>query len=126
MRCMTNPTPPAATFPTWARLALGLLVGLLGYLVAGELRVDEDLRAAITALTLLLASAGIVPPTIRDLPPLSPTTRFVLTAFVTALAYIVNVIDASDLDPTARGLIVAALALAASLGIVPPQTGRTR
>lgn len=106
-------------FPTWARFALGLLVALLGYLVGGELHVSEELRGAIAALTILLASAGIVPPGARDLPALSPQVRFLLTAVVTAGAYVVNTLG--TVDPTLRGVIVAALALASSIGIVPPQ-----
>lgn len=107
------------TFPRWARIGLGLLVALLGYLVAGELHVSEELRGAIAALTLLLASSGIVPPTPGDLPNLSPQLRFVLTALVTAGGYVVNTVG--SVDPTVRGVIVAVLALVASIGIVPPQ-----
>lgn len=106
-------------FSPAVRLALGLIVGLLGYLVAGELHVDEELRGAIAALTALLASVGIVPPKPGDLPRLSPQVSFLLTAAATAGAYLVNTVG--TIDPTVRGIVVAALALAASVGIVPPQ-----
>lgn len=108
-------------FPAWARLALGLLVAGLGYLVAGELHVAEELRGGIAAITLLLASVGVVPPNPADLPKLSPQLRFLLTALVTAAAYVVNTLS---IDPTPRGLLVAVLALAASVGIVPPMVQR--
>lgn len=109
-------------FPAWARITLGLIVALLGYLVAGELHVDQELRGAIAALTALLASVGIVPPKPGELPTLSPQLGFLLTAVATAGAYVVNTVG--DVDPTVRGLIVAALALAASVGIVPPMAAR--
>jgi hypothetical protein len=105
-------------FTPAVRLALGLLVALLGYLVAGELHVSEELRGGIAALTLLLASVGVVPPKPGDVPKLSPQVRFLLTALATAGAYVVNTLG--DIDPTLRGLVVAALALGASVGIVPP------
>lgn len=106
-------------FSASARLVLGLIVAGLGYLVAGELHVAEELRGAIAALALLLASVGVVPPKPGDLPALSPQVRFGLTAVATGGAYVVNTIG--DVEPTVRGVIVAALALAASVGIVPPQ-----
>jgi hypothetical protein len=111
-------------FKPAVRIGLGLLVGFLGYLVAGELHVDEQLRGAIAALVALLASVGIVPPKPGDLPSFSPSVRFMLTAVVTAAAYVVNV--AVSIDPTWRGLVVAALAVAGSVGIVPPQAAVVR
>ena len=114
--------PLPVVFPTWARIALGLVVAFLGYLVGGELAVSEELRGAITSITLLVASAGIVPPKPGDL-VISPTLRYALTTAVVAGGYVLNVVV--DIDPTVRGLIVAALALAASVGIVPPQAQTT-
>jgi hypothetical protein len=105
-------------FSPTARLLLGLLVAGLGYLVAGELHVSEELRGGIAALTALLASVGIIPPKPGEWPTLSPQLSFLLTGVATAGAYVVNTIG--DIDPTVRGLVVAALALAASVGIVPP------
>lgn len=105
-------------FSPTARLLLGLIVAFLGYLVAGELHVPEELRGAIAALAALLASVGIVPPKPGDLPTLSPQLSFLFTGVATAGAYVVNTIG--DIDPTVRGLVVAALALGASVGIVPP------
>jgi hypothetical protein len=113
-----TPTREPVKFPDWARLVLSLVVAFLGYLVAGELPVSEELRGAISALTLFLASAGIVPPTLESLPKLSPQLRLVLTGLVSAGAYALSIVN---LDPTVRGVIVAALALAASRGILPPQ-----
>lgn len=107
-------------FSPAVRLVLGLLVAGLGYLVAGELlHVSEELRGAIATLTVVLASVGVVPPKPGDLPVLSPQLRFVLVAIVAAAAYVVNVVV--TVDPTLRGIIVALLALAGSVGIVPPQ-----
>lgn len=111
-------------FPKWARLVLGLVIAGLSYLISGELlHVSEELRGAIAALTMLFASAGVVPPTAADMPVMSPALRFVLTAAVTVAAYVANVV--LSVDPTVRGLLVAAVALAASIGIVPPQATHT-
>lgn len=104
------------------RLALGLLVGLLGFLVAGELHVSEELRGAIAALAALLGSVGVVPPKPDDFPHPGPQLGFLLTAVATAGAYVVNTVG--DIDPTVRGLVVAVLALGASVGIVPPLAQR--
>lgn len=109
-------------FSPTARLLLGLIVAFLSFLVAGELHIDDELRGAIAALIMLLGSAGIVPPKPGDWPTLSPQFSFLLTAAATAGAYAVNTIG--DIDPTVRGLIVAVLALGASVGIVPPAAMR--
>lgn len=107
------------TFPAPARLALGLVVALLGFIVGSQdLHISVELAGAIAALTGLLASAGVVPPKPGDLPPLAPWLRFTLTAAVVAGTYVVQTLS---IDLTLRGLIIAALNLAASVGIVPPQ-----
>lgn len=109
-------------FPSWARLALGCVVALLGYLVAGDaIHISEEIRGVITSLTLLLASAGIVPPRPGDI-KLNSTVSLFLTVLVIVAGYLLNTV--ADLEPVVRGLIVAGVALASSLGIVPPQASR--
>lgn len=109
-------------FPAWARIALGCVVALVGYLVAGDaIHISEGMRGLISSLTLLLASAGIVPPKPSDI-RLSQTTSLFLTAVVIVAGYVLNTLV--DLEPIIRGLIIAALALASSIGIVPPQGNR--
>lgn len=110
------------TFPAWARLALGAVIAVVGYLVAGDaIRIDEGMRALLSSLTLVLASAGIVPPKPEDI-HFSPTVSLVLSIVVVVGAYLLNVVP--DIEPLWRGLIVAGLAFLASIGIVPPQVRR--
>lgn len=110
-------------FSAGIRFVLGLIVAFLGYLVAGELSVDPQLQGAIAALTALLASVGVVPPKPDELPAVlrNPSVSFALTTVVTAGVYAVTTLD---MDVTLRGLIVAAIALLGSVGIVPPQAQR--
>jgi hypothetical protein len=109
-------------FPSWARLGLGVIVGVLGYLVVGELHASEQVTGGIAALVVLLGSAGIVPPTAETLPALSPQARLALTAGVTVLAYVLEVVV--TLDETVTAVLIAVLAFCASIGIVPPQAGQ--
>lgn len=107
-------------FSATARFVLGCIVAFLGFLVAGELHVDPQLRGAIAGLTALLAAVGVVPPKPSQLPEFlhSPRIGLVLTVVASGAAYAVTTFS---MNPTVRGLIVAALALAGSVGIVPPQ-----
>ena len=109
------------TFPSWARLGLGIIVGLLGYLVVGELNASENVTGFVAALTVFLASTGIVPPTAATLPPLSPQLRLFLTGLATFAAYAVEVF--LSLSETVTAVLVGCLAFLASIGILPAQAG---
>lgn len=111
---------PVVSFPNWARVVLSLLLGLVGYLVAGRV-LNEGLSALLSSLVMLVSAAGIVPPSTDLVARLSPAVSLLLTVLVTVIAYIVNVDLLGDLGPTTEGIITAVLAFAASLGIRPPQ-----
>jgi hypothetical protein len=111
-----------ATFPGWARFALGCLVAVLGYLTTGDvIHIGDDERALIAAVIGLLASAGVVPPRPGDMPPWLATqaARLVLTLSVVLASYLLQAV--LDPEPVLRGILQAFLYLAASVGIVPPQ-----
>lgn len=108
-------------FSKTARLVLGLIIGLIGFLVAGELHASKELVGAASALTALFAGQGIVPPTAADLPALSPTLRFVLTTAATAASFVVVYVH--GIGNVTQGLIVGVIALAASVGILPVHGG---
>lgn len=116
------PSPtPAVEFPTWARIFLGLVITVVTYIVSGDvIHIDEDTRALLTALVLIVSSAGIVPPSPESV-NLSPTVRLVLTVVVVVLGYVLTKFIIPADDPVLRGIISAALALFSSVGIVPPQ-----
>lgn len=107
------------TFPNWARIALGLLIGLLGYLISGEyLHVSEELRGALSSIVATLAAAGFVPP--RPGSVLLPQpVRLALTVLTPIVTYVLN--TAPDFGATLRGILIAVITFLASILIVPPQ-----
>lgn len=111
----------AVSFPSWVRIALGCLVAIVTYLVAGDyIHVDDSARALIASLVLLLGGAGVVTPNGQTF-NLSPAVRFGLIIVAIVLTYILN--SVIDLEPIVRGLLSAVLALLVSIGIAPPQAG---
>ena len=114
-------TTTGAAFPSWARLGLGIIVGIVSYLVVGNLQMSEETRGLVTMLILLLSSAGIVPPTVESLPALSPAVRFGLVLVVVVLGYLLTV--TIDMSTTLREILIAVLAFLSSVGITPPQAG---
>jgi hypothetical protein len=115
----TVPYPGPVLFPRWARFALGALVAITGYVIAGDIiQIGDAERAVLSSLILVFASAGIVPPSPKDL-MLSPGVRLGLGIVVVALGYLLNTVIEPDLNWLR---IVAVLAFAASLGLTPPQT----
>lgn len=112
--------PEPVTFPRWARLALGILVGITGYVIAGNIiSIGDEERALLSSLILVFSSAGIVPPRPEDI-RLTPTARLALAIGVVALGYLLNTVIEPDLN-WLRGLLVAVLAFASSVGLTPPQ-----
>lgn len=111
-------------FPGWARIALGLILAFLGYLVAGPvLHASAFWSVAIPMLTTFFAGYGVVPPRPGDL-HFSPTVHFILTGLALA-GTLIATLPSVHLGAIAAGIIVAAINVLASIGIVPPQaTGR--
>ena len=107
-------------FPAWTRLALGVLVGITGYIIAGDIiRIGDEERALLSSMILVFSSAGIVPPRPEDI-RLTPTVRLALAIGVVALGYLLNTVIEPDLN-WLRGVLVAVLAFASSVGLTPPQ-----
>lgn len=111
-------SPLTTVFPNWARAALGLLVAFLGFLVAGGTIHNEELRGVLSTGLTIIASAGIVPPRASDL-KMSPAVALALTTLAAAASYLVTAVV--SLDPTLRGIVIAAIALLTTVGIRPPQ-----
>ena len=110
------------TFPSWARIALGLLVAFITFLLTGGVfNIPEDARALIASLVALVASAGIVPPKPGEV-RLPQAVSLALTAVAIILTYLLN--SAFGLDEILRGILTALVALLASIGITPPQVAR--
>lgn len=108
-----------ARFPAWARIALGFLVAFVTFLINGDsFHIEPDARALISSLIMIVATAGIVPPT-PDTIKISPTVSLLLTVAVVVGNYVL--VAVVDLDLLLQGILTALLALAASIGITPPQ-----
>jgi hypothetical protein len=107
-------------FPAWARLALGIVIGITTYVVAGEIiRIGDEERGLISSLLTLLAAAGFVPPSPGSI-RLSPSANLLLAIGAVVLSYLLNTVIEPD-AAWVRGVLVAVLAFGASIGIVPPQ-----
>jgi hypothetical protein len=119
---MTPEAPRTAlrvTFPSWARIALGALVALVTYFVAGDfINIGEAERTLISSVVVLLGSVGVVPPRPEDI-RMSQTVSVVLTILALVISYLLNTLIDDDL---VRGILLAVLALGSSIGITPPQT----
>lgn len=108
----------AVEFPGWARIALGIVMAGIGYLLAGELVADEEIRGALGVLAGFISSAGVVPPRPEDF-SLSPTVRWLLTGVVSFGSYFLTT---ANLEMTVRGILQAAVYLLAATFLVPPQS----
>lgn len=117
---MTGTVPtPRVNFPSWARFALGAVIFLVQYLITGSfIHIGDEERGVISGLVVLFATSGVVPPT-PGLIKISPGLNFVLMAVVILATYFANTL--LDLEPLVRGLILGAVAFAASIGVTPPQ-----
>ena len=105
-------------FPNWARVVLGVLIAFAGYVSAGEVIADEQWRGALSTAIVLVASTGIIPP-LPAVIAMPKALSVALTVVAGVGTYVLSV--AVDIDPTPRGLIVAAIAALATIGIRPPQ-----
>lgn len=123
-------TPPVTTgplgrvtdrFPDWARVVIALVLAVAAYLASSQTALDEQTRGAIATGIALVSAAGVIP-------PLPATVRMpvwvsvALTVVVVLATYVVNV--ATSLDADVRGIVVAVLAVLASVGIRPPQVAK--
>lgn len=108
------------SFPNWARILLGLVVGVLGFLLSGgvDLHVSEELRGLLAAISGALAAAGFVPPKPGSV-LLPQAVRTALTVLVPLVLYAVNVL--LNIDGTLRGVLAGVITFLASVLIVPPQ-----
>lgn len=108
-------------FPDWARVVIALVLAVAAYLASSQTALDEQTRGAIATGIALVSAAGVIP-------PLPATVRMpvwvsvALTVVVVLATYVVNV--ATSLDADVRGIVVAVLAVLASVGIRPPQVAK--
>ncbi len=113
----------SVNFPAWARIALGVLVALVTYFVAGDyIHIGEAERTVISSFVLLLSTVGIVPPSPGSL-RMSAAVAVSLTATAIVLNYVV--VSVADLEPVLRGVLASLLAFLGSVGITPPQAQRS-
>src|SRR5687768_6761704 len=116
----TPVVPPV--FPNWARLALGLLVGLASVFVTSDfIRIGENERLLISSVVIVLGSAGIVPPSPSSF-RMSPAVSIALSLLALLLNYLIVAVFVDDL--TVQGILAGLVAFAATVGIVPPQVPR--
>ena len=110
----------SVTFPAVARIVLGAIIGLVTYFVAGDyINIGEAERTLISSVVVLLGSVGIVPPKPEDV-KMSQTVSILLTIAALVLNYVLNTVV--EMDDLLRGILLAVLAFASSVGITPPQT----
>lgn len=120
-----NPAGPLTRvtdrFPDWARVLIAVVLAVASYLASSQTALDEQTRGAIATGIALVSAAGVIPPipaTVR----MPAVVSVGLTIVVVVVTYVLNV--ATSLDPDLRGVVVAVLAVLASVGIRPPQVAR--
>jgi hypothetical protein len=108
-------------FPNWARVAIAVVLAVASYLASSQTALDEQTRGAIATGIALVSSIGVVPPLPATL-EMPKVVAVGLTVLVVVVTYVLNV--ATSIDPDVRGIVVAVLAVLASVGIRPPQVAR--
>jgi hypothetical protein len=108
-------------FPDWARVAIAVVLAVAAFLASSQTALDEQTRGAIATGIALVSAAGVIPPLPATL-AMPKVVAVGLTVLVVVVTYVLNV--ATSLDPDLRGIVVAVLAVLASVGIRPPQVAR--
>lgn len=119
----TTPTGRVSDrFPNWARLLIAIVLAVASYLASSQTALDEQTRGAIATGIALVSAAGVIPPLPATV-KMPAVLSVGLTIVVAAATYVLNV--STTLDPDIRGVVVAVLAVLASVGIRPPQVAKT-
>jgi hypothetical protein len=108
-------------FPDWARVLIALVLAVASYLASSQTALDETTRGAIATGIALVSAAGVIPPLPATL-AMPKVLSIGLTVVVVVVTYVLNVSTSMDAD--VRGIVVAVLAVAASVGIRPPQVAK--
>jgi hypothetical protein len=119
------PAPVAAArdkFPDWARVVIALILAVASYLASSQTALDEQTRGAIATGIALVSAAGVIPPLPGTL-SMPKAVSVGLTVAVAVVTYVLNV--SVTINPDLRGVILAVLAVLASVGIRPPQVARS-
>lgn len=117
---MTAPVLPSSRdrFPDWARVLIAIGLAVATYFASSQTALDETTRGALATILVVVSAAGVVPP-LPTAVAMSKPVAIALTVVVAVASYLINV--STSLDPDLRGVIVAVLAVLASVGIRPPQ-----
>lgn len=108
-------------FPDWARVLIALVLAVASFLASSQTALDEQTRGAIATGIALVSSMGVIPPLPATL-RMPRVVSIAATVVVVVVTYVLNV--SASLDPDVRGIVVAVLAVLASVGIRPPQVAR--
>lgn len=112
----------ADRFPDWARVVIALVLAVASYLASSQTALDEQVRGALATGIALVSAMGVIPPLPATL-RMPKAVALGLTVAVVVVTYVLNVV--TSMDPDVRGVILAALAVLAAVGIRPPQVARS-
>jgi len=124
MAADTTLAPVAAArdkFPNWARVVIAIVLAVAAYLASSQTALDEQTRGALATGIAIVSAIGVIPPLPATL-AMPKVLSVGLTVLVVVASYVLNV--STSMDPDVRGIVLAVLAVLASVGIRPPQVAK--